>query len=146
MNKCRNIVRRIHESEGALDRESAEHCLECPECRRELLAALAAADPAAPAAPEALRRNMLARCRGGRALKRRRVFRQALTWSGAAAAVLFTVFLIAAEFTEPRTETPLAAANPEWDGSALLGRISDIGTELGKVEKILSGESERIGI
>lgn len=139
MNQCRNTLRHIRESGGTLDRESVEHCLVCPACRRELLALLAAEDPGAPGVPAELDREVLAHCRNGRRFRRSRELRRILGWTGgAAAAAALAASLVFSGSAPTGGDVPPAVADSEWDGSALLARISDIGTELGKMEEFLA--------
>ena len=123
MKQCHEIVRRIHESDGELDRETAAHCLTCASCRRELAACLAAADPESEPVPDRLDRETVALCRGGRSRRLRFRVERALIWSGAAAALC----LVAVNLP---CFSPAPEPVPEWSGAALFGELAEIGSRL----------------
>lgn len=137
MNSCRETIRRIHEADGAFDRETLTHCQKCASCRRELEAVVSAASSDAPGIPASLDRSTLAACRNGRRRRLRFRVERAVAWSGAAAAVVLCLFSINLRSPEPAVE----ASVPEWDASELFGELSDIGDEITRTQKLFAADN-----
>lgn len=142
MAGCREILRRIEEADGAYDQETLRHCLKCEGCRRELYGQVAAGGSEIPAIPESLELRLRAMCRNGRRRRERYRLGNAAMWTGAAAALLLCIWGLFPAKPAHESEVPVisAAADSEWDGSLLLNRLSDIGTELSAAKQLIQAD------